>query len=603
MFAGFKDRARGNLTQVIEQSLPAVLCERASLQPDDVAVTFIDYEQDWAGVAESLTWSQLYRRALGVARELGNFGTPGDRAVILAPQGLDYVVAFLGALAAGQIAVPLSVPLGGAIDDRIGWVLRDAAPTTVLTTSAVASGVTAQFAPQSSGPGSPAPSVVEVDLLDRDARHGSGAANVPNVEAIGGQSIAYLQYTSGSTRQPAGVMISHRNLLANFQQIMSDYFLDYGKVAPPNTTTVSWLPFYHDLGLILGICAPILAGARGVFTSPVAFLQRPARWMQLLAGNSHVFSSAPNFAFDLAARKTTDEDMAGLDLGDVLIIQNGAERVQPATMRRFIERFARFGLRDNVIRPSYGLAEATVYVATRTPARPPEIVRFETDKLSAGHAKRCRSGGTALVSYGAPQSPTARIVDPDTNTECPAGTVGEIWVHGDNVATGYWRKPQETEQTFAGTLVGPSDGTPEGPWLRTGDLGFISDGELFMVGRIKDLLIVHGRNHSPEDIEATVQDITGGRVAAISVPDGQAEKLVAIVELKKRGGGSYEEAPDLLGAIRREVASAIFNAHGLSIADLVLVQPGSIPITTSGKVRRAACVEQYRHGQFGRLDF
>ncbi len=593
---GFSAGGRGNLTQVIEQSLPAVLCERASLQPDDVAVTFIDYEQDWAGVADSLTWSQLHRRALGVARELDHVGTPGDRAVILAPQGLDYVVAFLGVLQAGQIAVPLSVPLGGAIDDRIGWVLRDAAPSAVLTISSVASGVAEQVGLGSAEAGSPAPSVVEVDLLDRDPRHGS------NPGAIDSQSTAYLQYTSGSTRQPAGVMISHRNLLANFQQIMSDYFLDYGKVAPPNTTTVSWLPFYHDLGLILGICAPILAGARGVFTSPVAFLQRPARWMQLLAGNSHVFSSAPNFAFDLAARKTTDEDMAGLDLGDVLIIQNGAERVQPATLRRFTERFARFGLRDNVIRPSYGLAEATVYVATRTPARPPEIVRFEADKLSAGHAKRCRSGGTALVSYGVPQSPTARIVDPDTNTECPAGTVGEIWVHGENVAMGYWRKPQETERTFAGMLAGPTDGTPEGPWLRTGDLGFISDGELFIVGRIKDLLIVHGRNHSPDDIEATVQEITRSRVAAISVPDGHTEKLVAIVELKKRGGESHEEAPDKLGAIRREVASAIFNSHGLSVADLVLVQPGSIPITTSGKVRRAACVELYRHGQFGRLD-
>jgi fatty acid CoA ligase FadD28 len=596
---GFSAGWRGNLTQVIEQSLPAVLCERASLQPDDAAVTFIDYEQDWAGVPVSLTWSQLYRRACSVARELDRVGSPGDRAVILAPQGLDYVVAFLGALQAGQIAVPLSVPLGGAIDDRIGWVLRDAAPTAVLTTSSVATSVAEQLGSQSLGPGPAAPPVVEVDLLDRNPRRGSTA---PDAESIDGQAIAYLQYTSGSTRQPAGVMISHQNLLANFQQIMADYFLEYGKVAPPNTTTVSWLPFYHDLGLILGICAPILAGARGVFTSPVAFLQRPARWMQLLAGNSHVFSSAPNFAFDLAARKTTDEDMAGLDLGDVLIIQNGAERVQPATMRRFTERFARFGLRDNVIRPSYGLAEATVYVATRTPARPPEIVRFETDKLSAGHAKRCRSGGTALVSYGVPQSPTARIVDSDTNAECPAGTVGEIWVYGENVATGYWRKPEETEHTFGGKLAAPSDGTPEGPWLRTGDLGFISDGELFVVGRIKDLLIVHGRNHSPEDIEATVQEVTGGRVAAISVPDGQTEKLVAIVELKKRGGESDEEETDKLAATRRDVASAIFNAHGLSVADLVLVPPGSIPITTSGKVRRAACVEQYRHGQFGRLD-
>jgi fatty acid CoA ligase FadD28 len=436
--------------------------------------------------------------------------------------------------------------------------------------------------------------IVEVDRLDPAPGRGFRAA------AIEIESTAYLQYTSGSTRQPAGVMISHRNLMANFRQITSDYFQEYGKFAPPDTTTVSWLPYYHDLGLILGVCAPILAGVHGVSISPLAFLQRPARWMQLLAGNGRVFSSAPNFAFDLAARKTTDEDMAGLDLGDVLIIQNGAERVQPATMRRFTERFARFGLRDNVIRPSYGLAEATVYVAVRTPAQPPEVVRFEADKLTAGHAERF-DGGTALVSYGVPQSPTVRIADPDTSVECPEATVGEIWVHGDNVAAGYWGKTQETERTFGGVLVDRSAGTPEGPWLRTGDLGFISEGELFIVGRIKDLLIVHGRNHAPDDIELTIQEISGGRVAAISVADGDTEKLVAVIEVKKRGDSDAEVA-EKLATVRQEVASAVFNAHGLAVGDLVLVAPGSIPITTSGKVRRAACVERYRHGQFDRLD-
>jgi fatty acid CoA ligase FadD28 len=575
---------------VIEASIPTVLRERASLQPDDVAVTFIDYERDWDGVAESLTWSQLYRRASSVARELGRFGSTGDRAVILAPQGLDYLVGFVGALQAGRIAVPLSIP-GGATDERVDLVVRDASPTAVLTTSSVVGDVATHVGPRD---GSGGPVIVEVDQLDSAPGRGFRAA------AIDGESTAYLQYTSGSTRQPAGVMISHRNLMANFRQIMSDYFLEYGKFAPSDTTTVSWLPYYHDLGLILGICAPILAGVHGVSISPLAFLQRPARWMQLLAGNGRVFSSAPNFAFDLAARKTTDEDMAGLDLGDVLIIQNGAERVQPATMRRFTDRFARFGLRDNVIRPSYGLAEATVYVATRTPAQPPEVVHFDADQLSAGQAERS-PGGTALVSYGVPKSPTVWIVDPDTNIECPAGTTGELWVQGDNVAAGYWGKPQETERTFGGTLVDRSDGTPEGPWLRTGDLGFISDDELFIVGRIKDLLIVHGRNHSPDDIEATVQEITGGRAAAISVTEGHTEKLVAVIELKKRGDSPAEVAEKMLTA-RQEVTSAVFNAHGLAIGDLVLVAPGSIPITTSGKVRRAASGELYRLGQFDRLD-
>ena len=579
--------------RVIETSIPAVLRERASLQPNDTAYTFVDYDQDWNGVATSLTWSQLYRRTLNVARELQRCGSTGERAVILAPQGLDYIVAFLGAMQAAQIAVPLSVPLGGVSDERVSSVLHDASPSVILTTSPVA-GTVAEYLKSQSGASTA--SVVEVDLLDLDAPTGSGAGceNHP--------STAYLQYTSGSTRQPAGVMMSHRNLLANFEQLMSDYFADYGKLPPPDTTIVSWLPFYHDMGLYLGICGPILTGIRAVLTSPVAFLQRPARWMQLLASNSHAYSAAPNFAFELAVRKTSDDDMAGLDLSDVLLIVTGSERVHPATLRRFTQRFARFNLRDAVIRPSYGLAEATVYVATRAAAQPPVIVRFDSEKLTAGKAERCESGGgTPLISYGMPRSPMIRIVDPETCIECPAGTAGEIWVHGDNVALGYWRKPRETESTFGGRLVAPSAGTPEGPWLRTGDSGFFFDDELFIIGRIKDLLIVYGRNHSPDDIEVTIQEITGGRCAAIAVPDEGTEHLVVIIEVKKRGE-SHEEAADKLTVVKREVTSAISNSHGLSIADLVLVPPGSIPITTSGKVRRAACVEQYRHGQFARLD-
>ena len=578
---------------VLGTSISTLLCERASLQPDDTAFTFIDYEQDWNGVAESLTWSQLYRRTMNVARELNHCGSTGDRAVILAPQGLDYIVAFLGALQVGQIAVPLSVPLGGVSDERVGSVMRDATPSVILTTSPVA-GTVAEYVKSQSG--ASAASVVEVDLLDLDAPTGFGA------ECENRPSTAYLQYTSGSTRQPAGVMMSHRNLLANFGQLMSDYFADHGKLPPPDSTIVSWLPFYHDMGLYLGICGPILHGTHAVLTSPVAFLQRPARWMQLLASNNHPYSSAPNFAFELAARKTSDDDMAGLDLSDVLVIITGSERVHPATLRRFTQRFARFNLRDAVIRPSYGLAEATVYVATRAADQPPVILRFDSEKLTAGKAERCESGGgTPLVSYGMPRSPMIRIVDPETRIECPAGTVGEIWVHGDNVAMGYWRKPHETESTFGGRLVAPSDGTPEGPWLRTGDSGFFFDDELFIIGRIKDLLIVYGRNHSPDDIEATIQEITGGRCAAIAVPDEGTEQLVVIIEVKKRGE-SHEEVADKLTAVKREVTSAISNSHGLSVADLVLVPPGSIPITTSGKVRRAACVEQYRHGQFARLD-
>ncbi|WP_373280751.1 AMP-binding protein [Mycobacterium celatum] len=580
------------MTPVVDTIL-GLLRERAGLQADDTAVTYIDYDQDWSGVAESLTWAQLYRRTLNVAAELEPLGSTGDRALVIAPQGLEYVVAFLGALQAGQIAVPLSVPLGGVSDERVSSVLRDASPSVILTTSAIA-GTVAQYVKSESG-GS-APSIVQVDKLDLDAR-GSSSSGLENLP-----STAYLQYTSGSTRVPAGVVMSHRNILSNFEQIMADYFPQYGGFPPSDTTIVSWLPFYHDMGLYLGICAPIMTGKPAVLMSPVAFLQRPARWMQLVASNSRAYSAAPNFAFELAARKTSDEDMAGFDLSDVLVIATGSERVHPATLRRFTQRFAKFNLREEVIRPSYGLAEATVYVATPTATEPATIVRFESEKLTAGKAERCESGGgTPLVSYGVPRSPMVRIVDPDARVECPAGTVGEIWVHGDNVAMGYWQKPQETENTFGARLVAPSEGTPEGPWLRTGDSGFLFDDELFIIGRIKDLLIVYGRNHSPDDIEATVQEISGGRCAAIAVPDEHTEKLVVIIETKKRGD-SAEEAAAKLSAVKGEVTSAISNVHGLAVADLVLVPPGSIPITTSGKVRRSTCVEQYRQGQFARVD-
>ena len=275
----------------------------------------------------------------------------------------------------------------------------------------------------------------------------------------------------------------------------------------------------------------------------------------------------------------------------------------PPTLRRFAERFARFNLRPEVLRPSYGIAEATLYVATRESGQPPKTVFFESEKLTAGHAKRCASGdGIPLVSYGMPQSPTVRIVDPETSTECPAGTVGEIWVHGDNVADGYWRKPQETEHTFGATLVGPSAGTPEAPWLRTGDLGFFSDGEMFIVGRIKDLLIVYGRNYAPDDIEATIQEITRGRCVAVAVSDDDGvEQLVTIVELKP-GGDSEEAEMQRLTAVRREITAAISRSHGLGVADLVLVPPHSIPLTTSGKVRRRDCLKRYQQDEFTRLD-
>ncbi|MCW2734263.1 MAG: putative fatty-acid--CoA ligase FadD [Mycobacterium sp.] len=576
-----------------QSTILSMLHGRASLRPDDVAFNFTAYDNDPTGVSESVTWSQLSRRTLNAARELSLHASVGDRAVILAPQGLEYIVAFLGSMQAGLIAVPLPLPHRGSSDDRVSAVFDDTSPSVVLTTSAVA-GEVGDYVDQARVDA--VPKIVEIDSMNLDVDLG------PSIAMADLPSIAYLQYSSGSTRLPTGVMISHRNLQVNFEQLMRIYFAETSIKSTPDTTFVSWLPLYHDMGLVLGVCAPILSGYRAELTSPIAFLERPARWIRALAESPSAFSAAPNFAFDLAARKTTDGDLAGLDLGGVVGIINGAERVEPASLERFTDRFAHFNFRDHMLRPSYGLAEATVFVAAGTWNESLPAARFDAEEMSAGRVQRSAGGnGTALVKYKVPQAPTLCIVDPDTNRECQQDVVGEIWVHGGNVAAGYWNRPPEEQRCFGATLVDPAPGTPDGSWLRTGDLGFISDGELFIVGRIKDLVIIRGRNHYPEDIEATVQEITGGRVAAISVPVHGTEELVAVIELKKRGD-SNEDVAGWLSRIKRDVTSAVSNAHGLNVADLVMVPPGSIPTTTSGKVRRAACVEQFRRDQFSRLD-
>jgi long-chain fatty acid adenylase/transferase FadD26 len=574
-----------------EASIPAALGERARQKPNTPAYTFIDYDLDPDGYAQTLTWSELHQRVRVVAGEIASCTSPGDRVAVLAPQGLEYIIGFYAAMEAGCIAVPLPVPQFGAHDERASAALQDSAPTLLLTTSTV---VTEVVSCARAFPGTP-PAVIEMDALDLDAQPSFERSSRPHCKT------AVLQYTSGSTRSPAAVVVSHKNILANVEQVKADYFEAEGKVPPSDTTLVTWLPIYHDMGLLLGVTGAVTIGLQSVLMSPMAFLQRPARWMQQLAKNTRVFTAVPNFAFELAARRTTDADMDGLDLSHVHTVLSGSERVHAATIRRFLDRFDEFNFPATALKPSYGLAEAMVYVASSGPNRPPTVANFDYEKLSAGHAEACdNSSGVELVGVGTPRASTIRIVDPDTRVENPAGMVGEIWLHGDNVANGYWRKPQQSQRTFGGQLVDPSTGTPLGPWLRTGDLGVIHDGELFIIGRIKDLLIVDGRNHYPDDIEATTQEISGGRVAAFSIPDDRTERLVVVAEMKNRG--SSDEMQQRLRTVRAQVTSAISKSHGLRVADLVLVPPGSIPITTSGKIRRSSCLEVYRQDEFSRLD-
>ncbi|WP_067971928.1 AMP-binding protein [Mycolicibacter icosiumassiliensis] len=572
------------------QSIPALLRERAQQGPDRPAFTYIDYEVDPAGYADTVTWWQVLRRTESVAAEVAAVASPGDRIALLAPQGLEYIAGFFGAMEAGCIVVPLPVPAFGSHDERVTAALKDCAPAAVLTTSAVAGNIQGCV----SAVGGSSPAIIELDLIDLDASvswEGSGA--LPTKTAL-------LQYTSGSTGSPKGVVVSHRNVFANVEQVIADYFGEDGGAPPPDTTLVSWLPFYHDMGLLLGVMGAVLLGRHSVVMSPIAFLQKPSRWIQQLAINSCAVTAGPNFAFELAARRTTDEDMAGLDLGSVHTILSGSERIHAATIRRFTDRFARFNLPANALAPSYGLAEAMVYVASAPRANRPVIVRLDYENLVGGTAQ-AGPGGAELVSIGGARACTVRIVDPEAHTESPDGRVGEIWVHGPNVASGYWHNPQATERTFGGYLESPSAGTPAGPWLRTGDLGVVYEGELLVVGRIKDLLIVDGRNHYPDDIEATVQELTGGRVAAVPVSGDGGEKLVVIAELKNRGN-TVEEQSERIAALKKDVAASVSRCHGVRVADLVLVAPGALPITTSGKIRRSTCADCYRSAQFRRLE-
>ena len=568
-----------------DYSVTALLERRAAEQPDDMAYTFIDYEADPAGFAESLTWSELAHRVNVVAATLAKCGSPGDRAAVLAPQGLEYVIGFLGAIAAGFIAVPLSVPQTGQHDDRVSSALGDCAPTAVLTTSAVVDAVR-QYAQAQAGQG--AVRVIEIDALDFDS-----APNPVVVQAY--SKIAYLQYTSGSTRSPAGVEITHKNAIVNVEQAIAEYFEDGGGKAPDDVTVMSWAPLYHDMGLIHGVFCPLGVGRPGILMSPVAFMQKPVRWIQQMGSYSSVFTAGPNFAFDVAASRSSDADLEGLDLSDVRVMINGGERVLDSTLRRFQDRFGPFGLASSAMRPTLGMAEAAVFVVTSAAGAPPTVRRFDTEKLGAGHAEECAEGGSVLVTAGTPRTCQLLVVDPETRLERAAGDVGELWMQGDQVGSGDWRNPEATERTFNGQFAPSPAGTPAGRWLRTGDLAVMFDGELFIIGRLKDLLIVDGRNHYPDDIDATVVQITGGRVAAVSIPDDTAERLVVIAEVK-------ETDPERLVAMKQQVTAAVSRTHGVRVNDAFFVAPRSLPITTSGKVRRKASADLYRSGRLSQVE-
>lgn len=495
----------------------------AKEKPDQPAYTFVDYRAD---SRTTLTWGEVDARARATAAAIRQQAEPGDRVAILAPQGLDYLIALLGSCYARTIAVPLFPPDLPGHRARLDGVLADSSPVCALTTSAVLES------------GLPAIAIDQLEPADWE------------LEPIEPDELAYLQYTSGSTGSPSGVMVSHANLVANIGQLIEAFAFEPGR-----SMTVSWLPLFHDMGLMLAFGVPILHGDRSAFTEPVAFLMRPARWFQLADEELDVYTAAPNFAYDHCTRRISDKSK--LDLSRYKAFLNGAEPIRPATLTAFTEAFRDCGFNPTAHVPAYGLAEAVVFVASAPVDALPTITTFDR---------------TDLVSCGPPRGQTVAIADPAGNPLAP-GQIGEICIAGPNVTRGYWSNPSRTAEVFNTTLA---DGT--GPWLRTGDLGALHDGELYLTGRLKDVIIIDGRNHHPQDLEATIHathpTLKPGRVAAFSIPSEDSEHLIIVVE--------HTTPDDPTDTIR----AAINHHHNLHVHHVLLAPRGTIHKTSSGKLAR-----------------
>ncbi|MBW4483043.1 MAG: amino acid adenylation domain-containing protein [Tildeniella torsiva UHER 1998/13D] len=557
--------ARGGCTWV------ELLSQRSQAQPDQIAFTFL---QD--GEVESARWSyrDLDQRSRAIAAQLQALGLAGQRALLLYPAGLDYVAAFFGCLYAGVIAVPAYPPQNARKTPRIQAIAQDAeaaiALTTVATLPRLQTLMEHNFQTQSF-------QWLATDTLD------PALADSWQMPDISGDTLPFLQYTSGSTGNPRGVMLSHRNLLHN---AMATYQM-MGHSA--SSCFVSWLPLYHDMGLIGGILQPLYGGFRCVLMSPVSFLQRPYRWLKAISDYRATTSGAPNFAYDLCVEKISPEQRQTLDLSSWQVAFNGAEPIRAQTLERFTTAFSPWGFRPEAHYPCYGLAEGSLMVSGSTVAQSPMVQAFQAADLDRGWVTpvQMQARAQALVSCGQslPDQQIA-IVQPETLTRCAEAEVGEIWVSSPSVGQGYWQNPQATADTFQAYLKDSG----AGPFLRTGDLGFLHQGELFVTGRLKDLIILRGRNLYPQDLEHTAETshsaLRSGGCAAFTVPVEDAERLVIVQELE------FRQQPDLDGAIAA-IRQAIAATHEVEVYAVALIKPGSIAKTTSGKIQRRACRQAY----------
>jgi amino acid adenylation domain-containing protein len=551
--------------------LNELLLWRTERNSGQLVLTFL---KDGEKEESNLTYEELACRAWSIAALLQSSNATGQPVLLLYPPGPDFIAAFWGCLGAGAIAVPVYPPRSNRNLLRLKAVIHDSQARTVLTTRQTLAKV-APFANLD-------PQLGSLRYLTTDDL-APDLAQQWKQPKVTGDSIAFLQYTSGSTATPKGVMVSHSNLLEN-EALIQETFRQ-----SEESVIVGWLPLYHDMGLIGNMLQPIYVGARCILMPPMGFLERPFRWLNAITRYRATTSGGPNFAYELCVRKITEDELPTLDLSSWELAFNGAEPVRAQTMRRFAERFSPVGFKSKAFTPCYGLAEATLLVSGQAKDDEPLTLELDGDAL-AQHQVRypsVESGVTRIVSCGRPaQGSAVKIVDPESLLPSRPNQIGEIWVSGPSVALGYWNQPAETKNTFQARTAENA----EGPFLRTGDLGFLHGGELFVTGRLKDLIIIRGRNYYPQDIEETIAAahpaLRPGCGAAFAIEKDREEQLVVVQEASIRSDDELDKAIQL---IVRNIA----DVHELSAHAIILIQSGTIPKTSSGKLQRHACKNDF----------
>jgi acyl transferase domain-containing protein/acyl-CoA synthetase (AMP-forming)/AMP-acid ligase II/acyl carrier protein len=564
----------GNPLRGFPATLTALLQTRAAEQPNDVGYAFLS---DGETIRDRLTYAELDRRARQVAGLLRAHAACGKPVLLLYPPGLDYIAAFFGCLYAGAIAVPAYPPHRNRSLDRLRSIVGDAGAHTVLCTVAVRDSIERLSAE--------APDLHALDWLATDAPEALDVELYCS-EAATPDQIAFLQYTSGSTSAPKGVMLSHGNLCHNARLIWEGFQFDEKSVS------VFWLPLYHDMGLIGGVLQPLHIGRTSHLMAPATFLASPIRWLRAISTFGATISGAPNFAYDLCA-KVPVEQRTGLDLSRWRVAFNGAEPIRAETLERFAAAYGPYGFRPAAAYPCYGLAESTLIVTGGRHERPPVKLSVSRSALEQHRATAITADdpdARILVGCGRPLlDQRVAIVDPETLTPCPADEPGEIWIAGPSVAQGYWQRPEESDRSFRAHTVGG-----DGPFLRTGDLGFLHDEELYVTGRIKDLIILRGRNLYPQDVEQSAEAshsaLRNGCGAAFAVETDGEERLIYVSELER----TERTTPAV--EIAATVTRAVIEAHEVPVDAVVLLKPGSIPKTSSGKIQRHACKAGYLAG-------